>query len=58
MNYNFLKRLNSMYMRILVCNVLITLFVTDVTNWVFWSEYRVNRKRFHSLSSEFLLYWS
>ena len=31
---------------------------SDVSDHIFWSEYRVNRTRFHSLSSEFLLDWS
>ena len=31
---------------------------SDVSDHFFWSEYRVNRMRFHSLSSEFSLYWS
>ena len=31
---------------------------SDVSDHFFWSEYRVNRTRFHSLSSEFSLYWS
>ena len=31
---------------------------SDLSNHFFWSEYRVNRTRFHSLSSEFSLYWS
>ena len=31
---------------------------SDVSDHFFWSEYRVNRRRFHSLSSEFLLYFS
>ena len=45
-----------------------TLFVTGVTPWgvtsvtvsdhFFWSEHRVNRTRFHSLRSEFSLYWN
>ena len=30
---------------------------SDVSDHFFWSEYRVNRTRFHSLSSEFSLYW-
>ena len=30
----------------------------SLSNHFFWSEYRVNRTRFHSLSSEFSLYWS
>ena len=29
---------------------------SDVSDHFFWSEYRVNRTRFHSLSSEFSLY--
>ena len=31
---------------------------SDVSDHFFWSEYRANRTRFHSLSSEFSLYWS
>ena len=31
---------------------------SDGNDHFFWSEYRVNRTRFHSLSSEFSLYWS
>ena len=31
---------------------------SDISDYFFWSEYRVNRTRFHSLSSEFSLYWS
>ena len=34
-------------------NFYFTLFVTDVSDHFFWSEYRVNRTRFHSLGSEF-----
>ena len=30
----------------------------DVCDHFFWSEYRVNRTRFHSLNSEFSLNWS
>ena len=29
---------------------------SDLSEHIFWSEYRVNRTRFHSLSSEFSLY--
>ena len=42
-------------------NTLFTLFsllrYSDVSYHFFWSEYRVNRTRFHELSSEFSLYW-
>ena len=31
---------------------------SDISGHFFWSEYRVNRTRFHSLSSEFSVYWS
>ena len=31
---------------------------SDVSDYFFWSEYRVNRTRLHSLSSEFSLYLS
>ena len=31
---------------------------SDVSDHFSWSEYRVNRTRFHLLSSEFSLYWS
>ena len=31
---------------------------SDVSDHFFWSEYRVNRTRFHWLSSEFSLYWT
>ena len=31
---------------------------SDVSDHFFWSEYRVNRTRFHSLCSDFSLYWS
>ena len=31
---------------------------SNVSDHFFWSEYWVNRTRFHSLGSEFSLYWS
>ena len=31
---------------------------SDVSDHFFWSEYLVDRTRFHSLSSEFSLYWT
>ena len=31
---------------------------SDVSAHFFWSEYRVNQMRFHSLRNELSLYWS
>ena len=45
--YSLKKSLYSLYVHS---------FGSDVGDHFFWSEYRVNRTRFHSLSSEFSLW--